>query len=299
MKNPKLYLLLFLALAGLTGITACRQTAATRTPLPTLQPGSYERTLTVKGMARSYLLYVPPNLDNSQPVPVVMGFHGYTSNGASFRDGTGFNAIADANDFLVVYPEGEGGDHSWNAGGCCAGAKGADLEDVAFVRQIVSDLKTIVDVDPKRIYATGHSNGAMFSYRLACEMSDTFAAVAPVAGPLFYSPCKPKQPVSVIHVHGLVDPVVPFSGGPYPGYPSMVFPSVDASIAAWVKLDGCTGQVKVEEQGIVTHTAYASCKKGTVVELYAIDGLVHVWPQPDVWLASDTIWEFFAAHPKP
>ena len=112
----------------------------------------------------------------------------------------------------------------------------------------------------------------MFVYRLACEMSDTFAAVAPVAGPLFYSPCKPKEPVSVMHVHGLADPAVPYAGGPS-GYPSMVFPSVAESIAAWVKLDGCTGDAQVEEQGIVTHTAYASCKAGTAVELYAIDGI--------------------------
>ena len=176
--------------------------------------------LTVKDQSRSYLLYVPPSLDSSQPVPVVFGFHGYTGTGPGFRDGTGFNAIADANGFLVVYPQGEGGDRSWNAGGCCAGARAADLEDVAFIRQIISDLKTIANMDPKRIYATGHSNGAMFVYRLACEMSDTFAAIAPVAGPLFYSPCKPKEPVSVMHVHGLADPAVPYAGGPYPGTPA-------------------------------------------------------------------------------
>jgi polyhydroxybutyrate depolymerase len=267
--------------------------------MPTLAPGGYQRTLTVKGQSRSYLLYVPPGLDSSQPIPVVLGFHGYTGTGSSFRDVTGFNDIADTDGFLAVYPEGEGGDHSWNAGGCCAGASMADLDDVAFIRQIMSDLKTIANIDPGRVYATGHSNGAMFVYRLACEMSDTFAAVAPVAGPLFYSPCKPKGPVSVIHVHGLADTSVPYTGGSYPGYPSMVFPSVDESIAAWVKLDGCSDEKQVEVQGTVTHTAYASCQAGTAVELYAIAGLDHHWPQPEEWPASQTIWEFFEAHPKP
>jgi polyhydroxybutyrate depolymerase len=299
MKSLKICLFILLAIAMLLGTASCSRTAATSTPMPTLAPGGYQRTLMVKGQSRSYLLYVPPNLDNSQPVAVVFGFHGYTGTGQSFRDVTGFNDIAAANGFLVVYPEGEGGDHSWNAGGCCAGARMADLEDVAFIRQVISDLKTIANIDPKRIYATGHSNGAMFVYRLACEMADTFAAIAPVAGPLFYSPCKPKGPVSVMHVHGLADLAVPYTGGPYVGYSSMVFPSVEESIAAWVRLDGCSDEALVDEQGAVTHTAYASCKAGTAVELYAIEGLGHIWPQPDVWPASETIWEFFAAHPKP
>jgi polyhydroxybutyrate depolymerase len=299
MKNPKICLLILIVAAMSIGIAACSRTAATSTPMPTLAPGGYQRTLTVNGQSRSYLLYVPPNMNSSQPVPVVFGFHGYTSNGASFRDVTGFNAIADTNGILAVYPEGEGGDHSWNAGGCCAGARTADLEDVTFIRQIISDLKVIANIDPKRIYATGHSNGAMFVYRLACEMSDIFAAIAPVAGPLFYSPCKPKEPISVMHVHGLADASVPYAGGPYAGYPTMIFPSVEESIAAWVKLDGCTGDAQVEEQGGVTHTAYASCKAGTTVELYTIEGLGHIWPQPDVWPASERIWGFFSAHPKP
>jgi len=298
MKNPKIYLLFILVIAMLLDTTACSRTAATSTPMPTLAPGGYERTLTVKEQTRSYLLYVPSGLDTSQPVPVVFGFHGYGGTGPGFQHVTGLSVIADANGFLVVYPEGEGSDHSWNAGGCCAGASMAALDDVAFVRQIISDLKTIVYMDLKRIYATGHSNGSMFVYRLACDMSDTFAAIAPVAGPLFYSPCKPERPVSVMHVHGLADLAVPYAGGPS-GYPGLVFPSADESIAAWVKLDGCTGAAQVDEQGIVTHTTYASCKDNTAVELYAIDGLDHTWPQPEVWPASDTIWEFFAAHPKP
>jgi polyhydroxybutyrate depolymerase len=299
MKTLKFHLLILLAIVGLTSTASCNRTSATPPRISTLQPGSSERTLTVMGQSRSYLLYVPPGLDTSRPMPVVFGFHGYTSDGARFRDVTGFNEIADKNGFLVVYPQGEGSDHSWNAGSCCAGARAVSLDDVTFIRQIVLDLKTIANIDPKRIYATGHSNGAMFVYRLACEMSDTFAAIAPVAGPLFYSPCKPKQPVSVIHVHGLADPSVPYAGGPNPGYPSMVFPSVDDSIVSWVKLDGCSGEAKVEQQGVVTHTAYTACQAGTAVELYAIDGLAHVWPQPDVWPASQKIWEFFAAHPKP
>jgi len=299
MKPTKTYPLIIIAIFLSFGTAACSQRTATSTPMPTLQPGDHERTLQVDGQTRSYLLYIPLGMDNLQPVPVVLGFHGYGSTAENFESVTGFDDIADTHGFLVAYPQGGGGDNSWNAGGCCARSQVNGADDIAFIRQVVSDLKTIANVDPQRIYATGHSNGAMFVYRLACEMPDTFAAIAPVAGPLFYSPCKPEEPVSVIHVHGLADTSVPYAGGAFTGYPSMTFPSVAESIAAWVKLDGCSGEAQVDEQGGVTHSAYASCKDNTAVELYAIDGLGHVWPQPEVWPASQTIWEFFAAHLKP
>jgi polyhydroxybutyrate depolymerase len=300
MKNPGVYLLTLLAFV-LINTTACNQAVGTptQTAMPALAPGSYQRTLVVKGLSRTYLLHVPPGLDNRLPVPVVLAFHGFGGNGLGFQDWTGFNDVADQNGFLVVYPEGEGGDNSWNAGGCCGGAMMRDVDDTAFIRQMLADLGTIVLLDPRRIYATGHSNGAMFVYRLACEMSDTFAAIAPVSGPLFYGPCQPGQPVSVMHVHGLADLVVPYAGSRPTNMPDLVFPPVQQGITAWVQLDGCTGAAQVEKQGMVTHTSYASCRAGSAVELYTIDGLDHMWAQPDVWPTTETIWEFFAAHPKP
>jgi polyhydroxybutyrate depolymerase len=267
--------------------------------MPTLAPGGTERTLVVEGQARSYLLYVPPGLDSSQPVPVVLGVHGYSSTPQRFRDVSGFNPIAEANGFLAVYPQGEGGDRSWNAGGCCGGAGYANLEDVDFVRQLLSDLKTIANLDPKRIYATGHSNGAMFVYRLACEMSDTFAAIAPVAGPLYYSPCEPEEAVSVIHVHGAIDTAVPYGGGQHPINPNLTYPSVPETLAAWAKLDGCESRALVDDRGDIVHTTYSSCESDAAIELYVLRGLGHTWPQPEKWPASQMIWEFFAAHPKP
>jgi polyhydroxybutyrate depolymerase len=299
MKTPKIHLLILCAILLSFGAAACRQKTATFTPMPTLEPGDHERTLTVKDKPRSYLLHVPPGMDNLHPVPVLLGFHGYGSTAANFRSITGFNAVADANNFLAVYPQGDSGDNSWNAGGCCTRYPSNAADDIAFIRQTIADLRTIANIDPQRIYATGHSNGAMFVYRLACEMPDTFAAIAPVAGPLYYSPCKPPEPVSVLHIHGLADLSVPFAGGPLGGDSGVNFPSATYSIDAWVKLDSCTGEAQVDEQGAVTHTAYTSCKAGAAVELYAIEGLAHIWPQPDAWPASETIWEFFAAHPKP
>ena len=112
MKNYRICLLVLALITVSSGIASCTQTSATSipTPLPTLQPGSYERTLTIRDQTRSYLFHVPPGLDNLRPVPLVVGIHGYSWNATGFQYGSDFSQIADANAFLVVYPQGDGGD---------------------------------------------------------------------------------------------------------------------------------------------------------------------------------------------
>jgi polyhydroxybutyrate depolymerase len=257
--------------------------------------------LTVNGLERTYLLHIPPGLAAGQPVPLVFVFHGFSENANVIRQASGFNYVADNNRFIVVYPNGSGasGSLSWNASGCCGSALTNNIDESAFVRQIISDLGSIAKIDPKRTYASGFSNGALLSYRLACEMSDTFAAVAPVAGVLLFSPCQPTQPVSIIDFHGLTDNTVPFAGGgtvPSTGGP---FPPVEQSILTWVNLDGCLDVPTTDQSGLLTHTAYGSCKNGSAVELYTIQRVGHTWPSQYVVPVSQMIWDFFAAHPKP
>ena len=315
MKKLRIQLPAILAVALLLNSTSCSQTdaklattiapiasiAPKASPAQPIQPGDSERTLKVGDLDRSYLLHIPPNLDSSRPAPVVFAFHGYGGGAANIQT-FGFNETADNNGFLVVAANGTGSGNalSWNAGSCCGSAVENNVDETAFVRQILTDLGTIVKVDPKRIYATGFSNGAFLVYRLACEMSDTFAAVAPVSGYLIYGPCQPQQPVSVIHVHGLADSVVPFAGdgnGTPGGSPA---PSVDQSIATWVQLDGCGDSAQMEKQkNIITHTVYTDCRSDSAVELYTIESQGHVWPSIYVLPASNVIWDFFAAHPKP
>ena len=313
MRSLGIHLPVIIAVALLLSSTSCNQTDAKQPPIPVptatsaptappahpIPPGDSERALKVGDLDRSYLLHIPPGLDSSRPVPVVFAFHGYGGSAANIQT-FGFNETADTNGFLVVAPMGTGqsNDLSWNAGSCCGIAVAGNVDEAAFVRQILTDLEKIAKVDPKRIYATGFSNGAFLVYRLACEMSDTFAAVAPVSGNLLYSPCQPQQPVSVIHVHGLADSVVPFADGGN-GIPAGSL-SGDQSIATWVQLDGCSGSAQVEKQkNIITHSAYTACRANSAVELYTIESQGHVWPSIYVFPASNVIWDFFSAHPKP
>jgi polyhydroxybutyrate depolymerase len=287
-----------LVLSGCTTSPSLAPTATT-TAAATVPPGDSERALTVDGMERSYFLHVPSDLAADQPVPLVLIFHGFSGTGESMAITTGFDDLADAYGFLVVYPNGTGpvGATSWNAEGCCGYADQNNVDEVTFVYNIIADLQAEARIDPNRIYAAGFSNGAMLSYFLGCEMSDIFAAVAPVAGVLLNNPCSPEQPVSIIHIHGMADASVPYAGSTTPAA-SGVFESVQQSIATWVNLDGCPSTPDLEQNGLTTHATYAPCKSGTAVELYTLQGIGHTWP-PDVILpASQIIWNFFVAHPK-
>jgi polyhydroxybutyrate depolymerase len=266
----------------------------TATSEPTLQPSDTERNVMVNDLERSYLLHVPPGVDGVHPVPVVFAFHGLGSQPGDLQITTGLNEIADSNGFLMVYPKGL--QSSWNGGeGCCGYAETANIDEAAFVRQMLSDLGASFSVDSRRIYALGFSNGAVLAYRLACEMSDTFAGVAPVAGNLQLSPCEPQEPVSIIHMHGLRDEDVPYQGGG----PLSLLP-IEQLISEWARLDGCPDTPQVDESTkFVKHISYSACKAGSAVELYAIEIGYHVWPSDPVLPGSQIIWDFFAAHPKP
>jgi polyhydroxybutyrate depolymerase len=269
------------------------------TAIATVPAGDSQRTLTVDGMERSYLLHVPAGLAADQPLPLVLIFHGYSNVGGTMARTTGFNGLADAYGFFAAYPNGTGpdGGTSWNAGGCCGFAQYNNVDETAFVRAIIADLKKEAPIDPSRVYATGFSNGAFLAYRLGCEMSDTFAAVAPVAGVLLTNPCNPSRPVSILHIHGMADPSVPYAGSATPNA-NGVYESVQQSIATWAQLDGCSSTPAVELTSLAKHTVYAGCKNGTAVELYSLSGIGHTWPPDTILPASRIIWNFFVAHPK-
>lgn len=283
---------------------------------PSLPSGETTQTLTHDGLERSYILYVPASVEVTQPVPVVFVFHGGTGNAQSARRMSSFNDVADANGFIVVYPNGTGrlsADKllTWNGGTCCGYAQAENVDDVGFVRALVADLQTRVTIDSQRIYATGLSNGAILSHRLACEASDLFAAVAPVAGTLNFSPCTPAQPVAVIEFHGTADQHILYTGGFGPQALAQVdYAAVADSVEFWVAANGCEAQPQTRTFDDIQHDTWTGCEDAVAVELYTIVEGGHAWPggqggwpgadQPTQTISASTlIWEFFAAHPKP
>lgn len=262
---------------------------------------------------RSYLVHVPPGYDTKQPTPVVLIFHGAGLDAARMVQYSGMNADSDQAGFIAVYPNGSGvRGLSWNAEICCDFAVRTHVDDVAFVRAVLDDLEKVLNVNRRRVYATGGSNGAMLCYRLASELSERIAAIAPVAGTMGSKTCHPSRPVSVIHFHGTDDKWIPYKGGR--GTRNVTFNSVDDTIQAWVRADGCNPQARVTHYPDLTRdgttvikTTYSGGKNGSEVVLITIEGGGHSWPgrdwRPDVLgkstkniSANDMIWSFFSRH---
>jgi len=273
-------------------------------------------TLTYQNLERSYILYTPANLDSAQPAPVVFVLHGGGGNAENVIRRSAFNKIADEHGAFIVYPNGTGrsGDSllTWNAGTCCGYAQENNVDDVGFIRAVLKDLQTYTSINPKQIYGAGMSNGAMMSYRLACEASNIFAAIGPVSGTLNFSPCSPTQSVSVIHFHGTDDQHVPYEGGIGPeSRVDVDFASVQESLNFWVLFNGCDSQPQTNSFDGGQHQVWDGCGNSSSIELYTIIGGKHAWPGSTGpgWVGGDEpsqsisatqlMWDFFTAHPKP
>ena len=266
-------------------------------------PGPFEvRPLTFDG-ERRYQIYVPATYDWS-PTPVVLNFHGFSSDGGQEEFLTVMSAKAEAEGFILVYPEGTGAPLSWNGGACCGDAAAALTDDVGFVSALIDDLATYLCVDARRIYATGMSNGGFLAHRLGCELADRIAAVAPVAGVMALPACNPSRPMPVMHFHGTDDMLVPWDGDPAAG-----FPSVLDSTAGWVLRDGCDPMSSITfMNGDSICETWSGCDGGAEVVLCTVTGGGHTWPggSPVPFgyttydlVANDAMWDFFVAHPLP
>ena len=283
-------------------------------------PTSELRTLTCDGRERRYLLHFPPQYDAARAWPLVLSFHGSNSNGQIQLEFTAMNETADREGFVVVHPFGSGERERllfWNAGNCCGYAQKRAVDDISFVRALLDRLNQEVAIDRDRVYATGMSNGAMMSYRLAAEMADVFAAIAAVAGTMGAETCHPSQPVSILHFHGSDDEFVPVEGGV--GRRSVTRThhfSLAHTVRAWVNANGCPAQpvtetiANIHNDGTTTlRSRYGPGRADAEVVVYLIQGAGHTWPgrppRPHYLgkttyniNANDIIWDFFRRHAR-
>lgn len=291
--------------------------------LALLAPGDHDLTFTHAGGPRTYIVRVPSRAAERAPMPVILAFHGGGGNAAGFKKYAGLDAIADREGVLVVYPDGTGPLArrllTWNAGACCGYAQSHNVDDVGFALAILADLARDMPLDPTRVYATGHSNGAMMAYRLAIEASERIAAIAPVAGMMVSSHFPPKRPVPVLHVHSVDDPRAVYTGGlgpPFPGTSNRVQHSaVEPGLRRWAAFDGCPAEPRGAEQREGSrrrdagHTAtllvWAPCVLGVEVAFWRLTGAGHGWPggksplpeelmgpNTKVINAADEVWKF-------
>ena len=207
----------------------------------------------------------------------------------------------DSAGFIAVHPQGTGNPASWNAGACCSPANDNMVDDVGFVRAMLDKLELDLCVDNARIYSTGMSNGGFLSHRLACELSDRIAAVAPVAGVNGVMTCTPKRPISVMHFHGTADPLVSYTG-------SNGLPGAEQTVSDWAMRDHCTDSpLESFRKGDSHCITYKKCDGGAEVILCTVDNGGHTWPGGTAipglgntttdLSATDAMWDFFLRHP--
>ena len=257
------------------------------------------------GISRDYILYIPENLPTNAPLVVVS--HGYTSSAKTMMSYSGMNKVADEEKFLVVYPQGtkdQRGNNFFNVG--YEFHASSKVDDLGFIKALVTKLTEDYQVNPNHIFATGMSNGGDLSYFLACYASDMFQAVAPIAGTMMQTTietCKPQKGMPIFAVHGKADEVTYFDGdmanrdkwGPYPGIPAVIEHWVDVNaveISKQVDLDNITNFTASNEA--LSFDRYLSETSDHEVWLYIHSG-GHDWSLKELDTSSE-IWSFFTSY---
>lgn len=265
------------------------------------------------GVSRTYTMHAPPG----HPTGLVMNLHGGGSTGRGQEKLTNFDAVADDDGFVVVYPDGIDG--SWADGRGASAPDRRGVDDVGFLVALAGKLQNQFGIDPGHVFATGMSNGGFMANRLACDRADVFAAIAPVSGTLAAKvACNPSRPVAVLEIHGTADRIVPFDGGTMHGRGgASVIVSVPAMVDRWRSADGCRGTPSAEtipstgDATVVHKFSSMPCSAGTAMIFYRVDGGGHTWPDGPQYLpkavigptthafsASQAIGQFFTAHAR-
>jgi len=266
------------------------------------------------GLERTYLLHEPA-AKGAGPYPLVLVFHGGGGEASGVDKLTHFNKISDREGFLAVYPNGVM--KHWNDG---RGTVNPDIDDVGFISALIDFLVAKKNVDSKRVFITGISNGGMFCHRLAFELPNKIAAAAPVAGSIAVNIATKGQPaaaVPFISFHGTLDTLVPYGGGEVAWNGGTVLAVPEAS-AHWATWDNCTQPAetkyipdKVDDSMKVRLESYPNGTGGSEVLLYTVEGGGHTWPGGWQYMgekivgktcrdidASELIWEFFKKHSR-
>ena len=227
------------------------------------------------GINREYVLYMPNSYDGATAVPVLFNFHGFGGSASEFMQEADMRSLAEADTFILIYPQGsclDGSSH-WNA--CPAGGDNkSNADDFGFVEAIINEISSQYNVDVERIYAAGYSNGGMMAYGLANYKSDLIAAVASVSGAMLDCTGPTNHPMPVVHLHGTSDGVLPYNGG-------NGWNSAQSTLDHWIDFNNTTTNptVSTDNSGGMTieHYAYDQGDSSVSVEHYKYIGGDHVW----------------------
>lgn len=275
-------------------------------PLLSIGQQTIDGSITFAGIQRDYILYVPEIYTPGEAVPLILNFHGYTSNAFEQLNYGDFRPIADTAGFIVVHPMGTVdllGNTHWNVGWGTS-----SVDDLGFTAALIDSLSAEYSINQDRIYSTGMSNGGFMSYHLACELSERIAAIASVTGTMNVNQpatCSPGHPMPVMEIHGTADATVPYTG-------NFLFGTTPAAVAYWVNYNNCEQTPSItsipDTDGgdgcTAEHQVYTGGNNGSTVEHFKIINGEHTWPgsafgglgtNQDID-ACNEIWRFFSKY---
>lgn len=285
-------------------------TASVTCPETVIQSGDSTQRVQVEALDRSYYLHIPTGYTGSEPLPLVIDFHPLGGTGMQQANSNGWKAKADSVGFIVAYPDSYNSNNSWNVGMCCMDAQQNRIDDVGFTKAMIDHISSLACVDPKRIYATGCSNGGGMTYKVACDLADTIAGAAPVDFRCVYGGttnapscegCMPSRPISITHFDNTGDnTLVPYNGGltsfpadcpPGQACTGMGFPSAADNFATWQQINECSGSASTLDNHTECQTNDA-CGGGVQVTMCVQQGGSHCGNYSSLGIV-DTAWEMF------
>lgn len=278
----------------------------------TIRSGEFDRVAHVQ---------VPSEYKPQAPPPLVLVLHGAGGSGRAMLDHDGWSAKAEKSGFVAVAPDGlpalprqpanfRTNPALWNSGQLNSRSPRAAIDDVAYVKQLLDDLKVRVPYDRDRVFCAGHSNGGGMTFRLAAEIPSRFAAIGTVAGMMSLENPQIKKPIPTLYILGTKDPLMPMAGGEVRlPWGTRRNPPVAEPLAAWARSMGCDSvPVTVSEKGGILRQEYPSKSGGPVLTVMLIEGHGHQWPGSKSFLpesmigpvtdkmnATDVLWDFFTA----
>lgn len=265
------------------------------------------------GGDRPVVPYIPASYEPGTPAPLVILLHGFGASGLLQELVFRLREVSEDRGFVYLMPDGTidaDGKRFWNATDACCNFHGSDVDDVAYLRDLIAEAKVRFSIDPKRVYLAGHSNGGFMAHRMACDEASTIAAVASLAGSTWLDPakCKPSEPVSVLQIHGTEDDAVLFEGEAMNNGVLGGYPGAEETVARWAGLNGCDAMPDTSAAPVdfspdvdgpeTTITRYATgCDGGSQAELWSMVGERHVPGLSESF--SPAIVDFFFDHAKP
>lgn len=287
--------------------------------------GDYTLSLESGGRTRSLEMHVPPQAAQGQAVPVLLVLHGGNGTGARLQSSLGFDAYADRDGVVVIYPDGI--ENNWSDGRGTTDAELAGVDDIGFLGDLLDQVEAHAHLDAGRVWVTGVSNGGIMSHRVACDLSERVAAVAPVisAFPTAYlEACQPARPIPMVALQGTADEFINLEGGDASHEATGLgdgglIESAEATAAFWAQHNGCAPAPQVqqlepisdEDDTRVELRSWRGCDQGASIDYYIVHGMGHVWPPLQGALprisgptshqisATEVVWSFVTAHRLP